>query len=321
MTSVQSPNAVMTPPKTGLVRGAVIMVAANALVALASLGAKALGTGPDALHPFQVTFGRFLFALIPLLILAAVMRTRIVKPAWPIHLLRVSCGFVGVTCMFTAASLMPLADATAISFLNPMIAMILAIPVLGERVGPWRWAAAAGAMIGALVLIRPGTDAFQPAALFALTAAVVFGVEVTIIKILSGREPPLQILLMSNSIGMVLATIAVSFVWIWPTPTQWALMALVGGSIVAAQAGYIQAMRAAEASFVMPFAYASLIFAALYDFAFYKVVPGSMSLLGAAIIIASALVLAWREARAARLKSVNQNSAKPRASSPERSRP
>jgi len=85
------------------------------------------------------------------------------RPDLRIHIGRTLFGWGGVTCMFAAVAFMPMSDATAISFLNPVFGMLLAIPLLGERVGPWRWLAAAMALIGALILLRPGPDTFQAA--------------------------------------------------------------------------------------------------------------------------------------------------------------
>lgn len=107
------------------------------------------------------------------------MRPKFTRPALRLHIGRAFAGSLGVTCMFAAATLIPLADATAISMLNPIIAMVLAIPLLGESVGPRRWAAAALSVIGALLLIRPGAESFQPAALIALLAAVVLACELS----------------------------------------------------------------------------------------------------------------------------------------------
>ena len=130
--------------------------------------------------------------------------------------------------------MIPLADATAISFLNPVFCMILAIPLLGERVGPWRWLAAAIALAGAMILIRPG-GAVELGALFALGAAMVLGLELIFIKRLSGREGAVQILVISNSIGVVISTLAVIWVWQPPTPAQWAGMAALGLTMATAQ--------------------------------------------------------------------------------------
>ena len=278
---------------------AMLILAASAFIAATTLMAKALGTdGPGApLHPFQITFGRFLFAFLAFALAASVLRPRLQRPHLGLHLTRTLGGAVGVTLIFASVAHIPLADATAISFLNPVFGMILAIPLLGERVGRWRWLAAAIAFSGAMILLRPTPDSFQPAALLALGAALVLGFELSIIKKLTAREAPFSILVVNNALGMALSGLAVLWVWQMPTPTQWALMAGVGCAMAAAQAIFVNAMARADASFVAPFSYATLIFAALYDVVFYDVVPDAVTLTGAGIIMAGAALLAWREGR------------------------
>ncbi|MHA7887839.1 DMT family transporter [Roseicyclus sp.] len=273
------------------------MIAATALIAGTTLLAKALGTetlGP-ALHPLQVSFGRFLFAWLVIAATTAALRPRLTRPDLKTHTARTLCGWSGVTLMFAAAAAIPLADATAISFLNPIFGMILAIPLLGERVGKWRWLAAAIAFAGALILIRPGQGGIEPGAFLALGAALALGLELIFIKRLSGRERPLQILLVNNTIGLCIATAAVLWVWQPPTPQQWAGMAAIGTVMAAAQFCFVSAMARAEASFVTPFSYLTLVFAALYDAALFGVLPTPLSGIGAATIIAGAALLAWRE--------------------------
>ncbi|RED12006.1 DMT family transporter [Pontivivens insulae] len=280
-----------------------MMLIAAACMGAASLIAKALGSGPDALHPFQVSAGRFVFALAALSIGAVALRPRIVQPNLPLHVTRVFLGWGGVTCLFAAVALMPVADATAITFINPIIAMLLAIPLLGERVGKWRFAAAGIAFSGALLLIRPGTDAMQPAALIALAGAVLMGAEVIAIKRLTAREAPFQILIVNNIIGCVIALTVASFVWNAPSSLQWLGLAGLGLCVVSAQVCFLQAMKG-EASFAMPFFYTTLIFAALLDFALFGVIPSGLSLIGAATIVGAALLLVWREHVAAKVSRV-----------------
>ena len=277
----------------------ILMLAASALVAGTSLLAKFLGTdllGP-ALSPFQITAGRYVFALAALVITTAIIRPTFTKPALRLHVGRAFAGALGVTCMFAAATLIPLADATAISMLNPIIAMVLAIPLLGESVGPRRWAAAALSVVGAALLIRPGAASFEPAALIALLAALVLAFEIIIVKLLSRREGTLQILLFSNGFGTILAGTAAMFVWLWPTPMQWLGLGAIGLLMVSAQALFLFAIRRGDASFVAPLFYATLVFAALYDLAIFGVIPSTLSLAGAGIIILGALIMAWSERR------------------------
>ncbi len=276
-----------------------LMLTASALVAVTTLFAKALGTdvlGP-ALHPVQVTHGRFLFALLALSSVAAVLQPRISRPHWGLHIGRTTFGFAGVTLMFAAVARIPMSDATAITFLNPVFAMMLAIPLLGERVGRVRWSAAAIAMCGALILLRPGPSSFQPAALLAVGSAAIMGLEVIFIKKLAGRERPFQVLLINNALGLVIASCAVIPFWQMPTSSQWIALAGLGTAMAMAQACYINAMARAEASFVAPFAYATLVFAALYDSVIFGVIPDAVSFLGAGTILCGAAVLAWREGR------------------------
>ena len=289
----------MTPVRQNPALAALLIFAASALLAGTTLLAKALGTdtlGP-ALHPMQISHGRFLFAFLVIVSAVAVLRPKLRRPHWGLHIGRTSFGWLGITLMFASVAFIPIADATAISFLNPVFAMVLAIPLLKEGVGPWRWMAAAVALIGALILLRPTPASFQPAALLALTAAAVIGMELIFIKKLSGREIPIQILLVNNAMGLTIATVAVSFVFQMPTPQQWAALAGIGLLMACAQACFVNGMARADASFVAPISYATLIFAAFYDFAVFGVIPDTVSQIGSAIILTGGLLLVWREAR------------------------
>lgn len=272
---------------------------ATAFIAATTLFAKALGTdqfGP-AMHPFQIVFGRFLFAFLSFSLAVAILRPALQRPHLGLHLARTVGGWAGLVLMFASVAYIPLADATAISFLNPVFGMIFAIPLLGEKVGKWRWLAAGIALVGALILLRPTPDSFQPAALLALGAAVILGFELNIIKFLTRRENPFSILFVNNAIGVCIASLAVIWVWQAPTLAQWGLMAAIGCAMAVAQTCFVNAMARADASFVAPFSYGTLIFAAAYDIVFYDVIPDAVTILGASIIIAGALLLAWREGR------------------------
>jgi len=276
----------------------IFILSATAFIAATTLLAKALGTDVlgAPLHPLQVSHGRFLFAWLAIVTTVALLRPTLIRPDLKTHLARTICGWGGVTLMFAAAAMIPLSDATAISFLNPVFGMILAIPLLGERIGPWRWLAAAIALTGAMVLIRPGSDAVQIGALLALGAALLMGMELIFIKRLTGGEAPLQILLVNNSLGVLIATAAVIWVWQPPTAAQWGGLAALGGLMACAQLCFVNAMARADASFVTPFSYLTLVFATLYDAALFGVIPTPLSLTGAGIIVAGAALLAWREA-------------------------
>lgn len=276
----------------------VLMITATLFIAAAMLAAKSLGTDTlgAPLHPLQISHGRFMFAFIGFITASAVLRPKIRAPNMRLHMARTIFGATGVTLMFAAVAFIPMSDATAISFLNPVFGMILAIPFLGEKVGRWRWLAAAMAFVGALILLRPGPDTFQVAALLALGAALAMGFELVFIKKLADREPALQILLINNAIGCVLISVAVIAFWAPPTLAQWGVLVTLGLMMAGAQTCFINAIARADASFVTPFSYLTLIFAGLYDWAIFAQIPDWISVLGAAIIVSGAALLAWREA-------------------------
>ena len=278
-------------------RSALMMLAACSLIAATTIFAKALGTDllGEPLHPLQVSAGRFVFALVGLFCASLILRPKFHAPAFRLHIGRSFFGWAGVSLMFTAVVHIPVSDATAISFLNPIFGMLLAIPLLRERVGPVRWSAVAIAFVGAIILLRPGGSAFDPAAYIALLAAFCMGIEVILIKMLTRRESPLQILIINNCIGALIACSAASFFWSVPTMLQWGALASIGLLMVSAQSLYIQSMRSGDASFALPFSYSTLIFATIYDFWIFSVIPGWISVLGAAIILSGALLLGWRE--------------------------
>lgn len=276
---------------------AAFMLTAAALVAGTTLLAKVAGEA--GLHPLQISQGRFLFAFIGIATTAFILRYRLTQPNLPIHAARSLAGWLGITLTFAAIQFIPLADATAISFLNPVFAMLLAIPILGEKVGPWRWLAAAIALTGGMILLRPGSGALEAGALLAFAAAFAMGIEVTVIKFLTGRERPLQILFVNNAMGLTIATLAVfaTGVWTMPAPSTWAVLAALGGMMALAQSCFIQSLRRADASFATPFFYTTLVFAALYDGVVFGTWPSPTSALGAGVILAGGALLAWREGR------------------------
>ncbi|MCV2893518.1 DMT family transporter [Lentibacter sp. XHP0401] len=289
-------------------RAVILMLTATFFIASSTLMAK-LASDPrfgPPLHPLQISHGRFVFAFLLISSLVLATRQRIVQPNLKLHAARSFVGWSGITLMFTAIAFIPMADATAISFLNPVFAMVFAIPLLGEKVGPIRWSAAAIAFCGALILLRPSPASFEFGALFALAAAIFMGLEVIFIKRLASAEQPMQILFVNNTMGLAIASLAVLPVWHMPTAAQWLVLAGVGSAMACAQFFYVSAMARAEASYIAPFAFTTLIFAAAYDAALFNAWPDAVTALGALVILSGAGLLAWRESQL-----------KPAASSPE----
>lgn len=286
----------MVPPA---LRAAGAMTLCCAFVAASTFLAKALGRGIEGapMHAFEVVLGRYGFALFALAGFVAWRRERLGGAPWALYAGRSAFGWMGVTGLFAAATMIPLADATAISFLNPVFAMLLAILFLGERVGPVRWIAAGIALAGGALLVRPGLGAVETGALIALAAAVAMAVEIVFAKILARREGVLRMLFCTNLCGAGFALVAAAFVWRAPSAAELALMALVGWTMVTAQALFMWTLQRTDASFATPFFYATLLFAALYDWLWFGTVPAPLSFAGAGLIVAGAVLLALRDAR------------------------
>ncbi|MEM7507152.1 MAG: DMT family transporter [Pseudomonadota bacterium] len=274
------------------------MIASCSLIAATTLIAKVLGLrgGAYELHPLQISAGRFCFAWMAIALFVMIRRPSFAGTAWGTHCARSFLGWLGVTAMFAASASLPLASATALSFLSPVVTMVCAILFLGERVGIWRWSAAAVSLAGAMLLTKPGAETLQIAALIALAAALFMGVEAILIKRLSDNEPPLRILFINNSIGAVVSLTAAAFVWDWPSDAAWILLALLGVTMASAQALFIQAMKHSEASAVMPLFYSILVFAALYDYLLFEVVPDLATAAGAVLIAIGAIAISIRSA-------------------------
>ncbi len=278
-------------------RATLMMTAASSLIGMTAIIAKTLGQGfkGESLHPLQVSAGRFGFAFLTLLIILLVKRYKFERPNYLIHFSRSVFGWIGVTCMFAAVALIPVPDAISISFLNPVFAMFLALLILKERVGSLRWSAAGIALTGSIILLRPDFHGIQLGSLIAFAAALCLGIEVILIKKLSGMESPLQILSINNSIGFVISLTAAAFVWVNPSERQWVELLALGLIMVSAQALFIQAMRSSDASFVLPFSHLSLVFATIYDFLIFKSQPDEISFLGAFTIVSGAIILSVKE--------------------------
>lgn len=292
-----SPPA-FVPPKPDNIKGAVYVVLCCMLLAGTTLIARSLGpqiAGDEALHPLQISWARFFFGASVVVPLALMRGHSVRHSAYGLHAGRVATGYGGVVGLFTAAGLMPLTDATAISFLSPLFAMVFAVVFLKELVGVWRWGAAAIAFMGALVLTRPGMDTFQPAALIALAAAAFMGAELIFIKMLSGREPPLKILAINNGMGALVATVPAVLFWREPTAEQWGMMILLGVMMISAQTLFLKGIALAEANVAAPFFYTTLIFATVYGWLLFGETPGTVTALGAGLIVLGALILTWRE--------------------------
>ncbi len=244
----------------------------------------------------QVVWARYLFHALLLAIylnrrIPGLMRTQRLG----IQLFRSLLLLITTLLFFTGISLIPLADASAIMFVAPIIVTALSMPLLKERVGPRRWAGIVIGFIGALIIIRPGGDTLQLAALLPFGAACCYAIYQIITRSLSHSDPPLTTLAYTALVGAVVMCLAVPFDWRTPDTTGWLLMILVGFLGGVSQFTLIKAFQAAPAATVTPFSYSSLVWATLFGFLVFGDLPDRWTIVGAIVIAASGLYIFHRE--------------------------
>ncbi len=283
-------------------KAALLAVLACALFA-GGLGAlvkaiDAVETG-SRLHPLQVVHCRFLFGFLVVCFLLALRRSDSFRSSrLSIHLLRACCGVGALALMFYAITQLPLADVTAIVFANPLFTLVFCVLALGEGVGLRRWSAVAIGFLGVLLIAQPSSEVFQPAVVFAVLAAVVMGIDIGLIRLLTYYDQPMTALFVNNGLCMLLSAPLAVLVWEWPSLQQWLLLISVGVTVVVGQVALLRAITISQASFVAPFLYGTLVFGALYGYLFFSEVPDLLSLAGAALIVGSGLYLSLRASEA-----------------------
>lgn len=277
-------------------RGALFMLAAACFFAANSALIKTLLTG--GLHPLQITFVRLAvgtLAILPFVWRAGLSSLKTRHPGN--HALRALAGGGAMVCGIAALEKLPLADYTALTFSQPLFAVILAILVLGETVGWRRWGATLTGFLGVVIMVRPGSGAVEVEALLAVAMAFGIAVAVILAKRLPAEESQVTMLFyFSVTTSVVFAAPALA-VWRDPSlPEALGLVAFGLGGLLT-QALMIAAFRTGEASVVAPFDYCKLIVAGILGFALFGEVPDRWTFAGAAVIVAATLYIAHREAR------------------------
>ena len=252
-------------------------------------------------HPFEIAFFRYVFgtiAIMPWVLRAGLGSLRTER--FPLHVLR--CGFgAGVNLTwFMALALMPLADATALSFTSPLFVTIGAALVLGESVRARRWAVTMVGFAGAAVILRPGVEAVSLPAFLALASAA-FGASSSLcVRSLSSTESVRTIVAYQNLLVMVMTALPALFFWSRPGPEALVAMAAMGILATLGHLAFARGLAIAEASAMAPFNFSRLIFAAVIGRLFFGEAPDAWTWVGALVIFGATLYTAHAEARAAR---------------------
>jgi len=197
---------------------------------------------------------------------------------------------------FLALRYLQLAETAAIAFAAPFLIVGFAGPVLGEWAGPRRWAAAIIGFIGVLIVVQPGPDTFQPAALLSLGAACCYtGYNLTT-RLLASTESPAGMLIYPAALATAILTPPLPF--IGTLPPDWLVAGLMLVTGAAGGLGHwclIVAHRKAPASLLAPFQYTQILWMPALGYLVFRDVPTWSTLIGAAIIVASGLYILYRE--------------------------
>lgn len=186
-------------------------------------------------------------------------------------------------------SVLPLATVTAITFAGPIFIALMSVPLLGERVSARLWCAILLGFAGVLVIIRPGTAAFDWTLLLPLGAALAAALRDTLARLLSRTDTSVSILFWSSLILLAVTALSAPFGWSTVDGTAAVLFLAAGAVNFAAHFLMIEAFRLARAALVAPFKYSALLWSALIGYLIWGDVPGGSLWLGAAILVASGL--------------------------------
>jgi len=211
--------------------------------------------------------------------------------------IRVGCALIAMLFGFTAIIHMPLADATAIFFAKSFFVTIFAVIFLSETVGIYRWGAVLVGFVGVMVMLQPGTDNFSIYGLASLAGAAGAAAVMILLRLLSRSDSPATIMTYGAlGVGIVM-TIPGIYYWQPPTSTEWLLLAAVAVVSYYGQKCNIYAYKHGEASLLASLDYVRLLWATLLGYLIFDQFPDLPTWIGAAIVIAAAIFMIYRETR------------------------
>ena len=280
------------------VRGIILAVSSGAFFATMHGSVRLLSQDLDAMEIafFRAFFGFVFFAPILLRTRLSVLRTA----RFPLHMLRGVFNGASLLLWFTALSLLPLGDATALSLTGPLFVGLGAMFILGETVRGPRWFALGVGFAGALVIVRPGFQEINFGTILVLVSMLFVTCSKLIAKSLSRTDQPATIVAYLSLTMMVPSGIAIIFVWQMPTLEQLLFMVVIGFLGSAGHMLLTTAYKIADISAVEPVVFARLIWAAIVGWFMFAEFPGIWVWVGGALIVAASTWLARHESRARR---------------------
>lgn len=280
--------------------GIFLKVAATFVFALMSLVIKWLSNN----FPVgQLVFFRSAFAMIPLLMWIAwtsELKDAFYTKNFKGHLMRSMAGVGGMFMSFGALHYLSLPDATAITYVTPLLVTVLGALVLHETIRVWRWSAIGVGFVGVLIMLSPflghsGGPDLALGAMIGLIGTVFSAFASIAVRKLAGTEKTGAIVFYFSLITALAGLVTIGFGWIKPTPTEFALLVLAGFFGGIGQILHTASLRFAPVSVIAPFEYITLIWASLFGYVVFGEVPAQAVIIGAIIVISAGLFIIWRE--------------------------
>ena len=281
-----------------------LLIRLGAIAALSTMSALIKLANAHGVHLLEIMFWRQLVTL-PIL-LGWVLATsgglaplRTARPAT--HFLRAFYGTVGMVLNFGAVILLPLAEATVMNFTTPIWATMLAIVLLKEHVGAWRWSAIALGFAGVLVIARPGAAHFPLyGALVGLGGAFMVALISIQIADLNRTDKPLTIVFYFAAFSVPMTALALPFVAHAHDLAGWGLLLAIGVAGSIGQLLLTAALRFGTVASVIVMDYSALFWATIYGALWFGMLPPASTWFGAPLVVTAGLVIAWREHRLSR---------------------
>ncbi len=292
------PPAAVAPIEDRRTLGIGLVVLAQVFFTVLDTSAKWLAVA--GIPVFETVFVRYLVPLVILLVVLLPSRgVALFRSGNPrIAVFRGLC-LAGVTiCMFYGVQFLPLTVTGAILFTMPLIVCALSVPLLGEHVGWRRWIAIIVGFCGILIVVRPGSEAFHPAALVCLAGAVFAALYAILTRRLAGVDSASTQTIHAGAICLLCSAPFAFNGWVWPSdPQTWAAFFLIGLGGLAGHQLVTIAYRFAPPSVISPFSYIELVFLAFASWLVFAQPADVWFYLGAPVIIGSGLYIWLRERR------------------------
>jgi drug/metabolite transporter (DMT)-like permease len=288
----QQAEGVKTPNS---LKGIGLTLIAMAVLPYIDVCAKFLGQ--QNLHIAQIVWARVFFGMV--LTLPFALRTDgkhafVPKPPG-LQLIRGLVILLATFFFFTGLRYMPIADAMAIFYVQPLMVVLLSAIILKEMIDAQRIVAVIVGFIAILIIIRPGFGTMNAGVIYPLCAGLCFAIYVIVTRKIAGQSNAITTTFQTSAIGAVIVTAIMPFVWVAPTLEQWVLMVLMAFFGVSGHFLVTKAYDYAEASLLAPLAYIEILMSILAGWIFFSDLPDRYTLLGVAILIACALYISWRE--------------------------